>query len=286
MLQQYRKIADVRAFIRSQAQKNNQPKNILGLLEKNFGSGDSNKLVFKASDVWNELDIMQEKKLGNMTPIQALNVQLQNNLEHWVLVLLDPVTSEVEFLFWISKFSIDMLKTNGEVCILDCTYKTNCHSMSLAILTGVTRLNTSFHLGMCFMKKETAPCYKQLFSFINELYQHVDILFPVVWLTDEDACIATSLKAVIFDASYALCIWHIEQNVATNCKKYFSTVEAWHEFFGSKKDHIIWTFQRLLYASYEDNFNLWWQELQDKYNPINEAICIYLANEIIPKKEQ
>ena len=202
MLQQYRKIADVRAFIRSQAQKNNQPKNILGLLEKNFGSGDSNKLVFKASDVWNELDIMQEKKLGNMTPIQALNVQLQNNLEHWVLVLLDPVTSEVEFLFWISKFSIDMLKTNGEVCILDCTYR-------------------------------------QLFSFINELYQHVDILFPVVWLTDEDACIATSLKAVIFDASYALCIWHIEQNVATNCKKYFSTVEAWHEFFGSKKDHII-----------------------------------------------
>ena len=42
---------------------------------------------------------MQREKLGNMTLIQALNVRLQNSLEHWVRVLLDPVTSEVDFLF-------------------------------------------------------------------------------------------------------------------------------------------------------------------------------------------
>ena len=182
---------------------------------------------------------MQREKLGNMTLIQALNVRLQNSLEHWVRVLLDPVTSEVDFLFQINKSSIDMLKANKEVCILDCTYKTNCYSMLLAVLTRVTGLNTFFHSGMCFMKGETASCYRQLFSFINELYQHMDIPLLVVWLTDGDVCIATGFKAVISDAFYAFYIWHIKQNVATNCKKYFYTVEAWHEFFGSKKDHII-----------------------------------------------
>ena len=74
----------------------------------------------------------------------------------------------------------------------------------------------------------------------------MDISFSIVRFTDRNAQIATSLKAVIFDAFHAFCIWHIEQNVATNCKKYFSTIKAWHEFFSSKKDYMMKKFQRLM----------------------------------------
>ena len=71
-----------------------------------------------------------------------------------------------------------------------------------------------------------------------------------------------------------------------NCKKHFSTNEIWYEFFDNKKNEIVEIFQRLLYFITETNFDFRWQTFQNKYNLINENICVYLSNEIILKKEQ
>ena len=289
-LRRYKKTSKIRVFIRTQTQKNNAFKNILDLLKREFDIDDFNKSVFKFSDVWNELDIMREKKLKNMTFIQVLNVQLQNSFEYWTRVMLNSMISKMEFLFWINNIFMIMLKINDEICILDCIYKTNRHNMSLTIFIEVIELNISFHSKMCFMKKKTAKNYERLFDFINELYQHVDISLSVVWLIDDDAQIAIDFKAVIFDASHVLCIWHIEQNVTINCKKHFSTNEIWCEFFDSKqdekKDHTIEDFQDLIHVFNENEFDRRWQALQNKYNLINDEICIYLINEIIFKKKQ
>ena len=168
---------------------------------------------------------MREEKLNNMTFIQILNVRFQNNLEHWMRVMLNSMTSKIEYLFWINNFFMIMLKINDEISIFDYIYKTNRHNMSLIILTKVTKLNIFFHSDMCFMKKETTSCYARLFDFINELYQHVNIFLFVVWFIDENDQIATSFQAMIFDASHVFCIWHIEQNVMINCRKHFSINE-------------------------------------------------------------
>ena len=58
---------------------------------------------------------MRGEKLANRTPIQAFNVQLQNGTRHWVRVVLNPETSEVEYLFWINDSAMAMLKTNAEI---------------------------------------------------------------------------------------------------------------------------------------------------------------------------
>ena len=41
-----------------------------------------------------------------------------------------------------------------------------------------------------------------------------------------------------------------------------------------------------MYVIKKNDFDLWWQKLQNKYDFINDAICIYLINEIISKKRQ
>ena len=81
-----------------------------------------------------------------------------------------------------------------------------------------------------------------LFGIVPDLYRFMNIPFPIVWLTDGDAQIATGFHAAIPDASHALRVWHIEQKVATNCKKHFPTNEAWYEFFGSNKDEMVGEF--------------------------------------------
>lgn len=75
--------------------------------------------------------------------------------------------------------------------------------------------------------------------------------------------------------------------MATNCKKYFFTNEAWAVFFGNKQDEKEdqhGKFHRLLWATKEDDFDLIWQKLQNKYDPIDEGICAYIADEIMPHK--
>ena len=170
------------------------------------------------------------------------------------------MTTEVEYLFWINKASMDMLKANEEVQILDCTYKTNRHGMPLAVLTGVTLLNICFYSDLCFLKDETARSYEWLFRTILMLFKHLDIPLPLVWLTDGDPQIPTDLHAVIPSATHALCTWHIENNVSTNCKKFFPTNEAWIVFFGNKAggedERTLGEFHRLLYAISEQNLNL------------------------------
>ena len=290
VLRDYKKTPEVLADIRAHRNKHVEPRKILALIEEKYGSGDVNKPSFKAADVWNEIGKMKAEKLGNKTPIQALNVHLQNSSNHWCRVELDPTTTEVLYLFWINKSSMTMLKSNGEVIILDATYKTNRYSMPLAVLSGTTNLKTGFRAGMCFMKGETARDYEWLFRTSLELFKHLDIPLPIVWITDGDTQIHTGLITVVPDAWHALCVWHIEQNVATNCKKFFNTNEAWQEFFGHKKgekeDHKVGEFQRLIHASNEADFDLRWQELQTKYDAIDEGICSYLTDELIPKKQQ
>ena len=144
IIRRFKKTSEILICIKIQAEKNNAFKNILNYIKKHFDNDDLNKFVFKIFDIYNELNKIRSKKLSNKTFIQALNVQLQNNSKYWTRVMLNLMTNEVKYLFWINEFFMNMLKINDEINILNCIYKTNRHNMSLTILTNVIDLNISF----------------------------------------------------------------------------------------------------------------------------------------------
>ena len=54
-------------------------KAILSFVSNKYDSGNPNDPFIRDRDVYNELSQMRAEELGNKTPIQALNVRLQNN---------------------------------------------------------------------------------------------------------------------------------------------------------------------------------------------------------------
>lgn len=193
-IRRFFKTPKVVAVIKGQYVAGDAPKNILTYIHDNYGNGDPDNLIISFKDVYNIVNDLRAERLGNKTPIQALDIQLQNNPDkYWARVQLNPITHEVEYLFWINKVSMDTLRDNGEVIIFDCTYKTNRHGMPFAILTGVTSLNTSFYSGMSFLKGETTEDYEWLIRTIKDLFKELDIPLPIVWLSDGDLQIATGL---------------------------------------------------------------------------------------------
>ena len=122
---------------------------------------------------------------------------------------------------------MEMLMVNGEIMILNCTYKINAYSMPLAVLTGTTCLNSSFYSGFVFLKDEKLSSYQWLIGTVKLLYQHLDIPLPIVWLSDGEANIPPAIASEITPtADHALCVWHLLKNVLDNCKKHFDTQEA------------------------------------------------------------
>ena len=195
------------------------------------------------------------------------------------------LTIEMKYLFWINKISMNIFKTNDEIIILDCTYKTNRYNMFLIILIEITCFNISFYFDMCFLKNEIVKNYETLFRIIKKLFKYMNIFLSIVWFIDDNLQISKSLYAIISNARHALCVWHIENNVINNCKKFF-TNKIWLVFFNKKNDenNINEEFQRLLYVINEIDLNLWWQKFQNKYNFLHENICVYLVTKIMFKK--
>ena len=152
-------------------------------------------------------------------------------------------------------------------------------------------MNTLFFSGQVFLKGEKFQDYKWLFATIKSLYKHVDIPLLIVWLSDGELNTSAAIAEEISPtAKHALCVWHLEQNILDNCKKYFPANETWFEFFGGFDKEIkkktTGELHRLLYVDNQSDFDLIWQELQDKYNSLDERICLYLEDNLLPKKKK
>ena len=290
-LRQYFMTEEVRAHIAELHRRGIAPKKILSSVRGKYGNGDPNNPEIGPKDIYNAVAKIREMELGNMTPIQALNVQLHSDSTKWfVRVNKDPMTQEVTHLFWINRASMDILRINGEIMLLDCTYKTNRYKMPLCIGTGTTALNTSFYAGMALLKGEKLEDYQWLIQCYKDLYKHLDIPLPGVWLSDGEPNIPSAIASEISpNAKHILCVWHIENNILSKCKKYFRTKEAWIEFFGERikgKPRKLGDIHSVLYAPTEQELDLQWQLLQDKYNDKDPAICEYLDNEVMPKRRK
>ena len=93
--------------------------------------------------------------------------------------------------------------------------------MSLCIIIGVTFLNTTYYIAFAFLSAETVDDYCWVLGAIKKLYEFLDIPDSKVIITDADLSIIHAISEEFPLASHLLCLWHINKNVITNCKKLF-----------------------------------------------------------------
>lgn len=180
-----------------------------------------------------------------------------------------------------------VLRENPEVLIMDCTYKTNKYKMPLLIITGVTCLNTSFFAAFCFMKGESYGDYRWVLEALQRLYDHLDLPYPSVILSDGDKALASAILHVfgrrafgggLGNVHHALCVWHINNNFTEHCKKYFKTVQQWEPCLAEWK--------RLYQCSTISELEEEYQRFYMKYIEVDVHIGLYIEEHIWPQRQK
>ncbi len=195
---------------------------------------DTEGSIFKPRDIWNEIARLRANTLGVLTPTQALMANLSNQTSWYVDYKTKEGDGEREFLFFAPECSQKLLRFNYEVILMDATYKTNKYRMPLLIIIGVTPLNTTFYATLCFMKGENYSDYRWIMEALKRLYDHLHLPYPNTVLFDDNKALAPALRHVFYGSGYrvnhGLCVWHMNNNITTNCKKLFPTNELYDEF--------------------------------------------------------
>ncbi len=87
-------------------------------------------------------------------------------------------------LFFSRESSQIILKTNYEVLIMNCIYKTNKYKMLLMIIFDQIELHKIFYVAFCFMFKEKQNDYVWIMKQLKALYEKVKLSDSTIVVTD------------------------------------------------------------------------------------------------------
>ncbi|OAQ60872.1 mutator-like element transposase [Pochonia chlamydosporia 170] len=191
---------------------------------------NSNTLATQ-KDVYNQIGAARRDLREGQSSIQALVNRLHEE-GFWCQIRLDS-DNRVTAIFFAHPDSIAYLQCNPDVLLLDCTYKTNKHSMPLLDMVGVDACERSFCVAFAFLSGETEDDYLWALQHLRSLYQR-DL--PSVVLTDRCQA-AINAAATSFPLSKGLlCTWHVNKAVLQHCRPAFLTdknqgEKRWDEFY-------------------------------------------------------
>jgi len=195
------------------------PKQILSVLHAEFEGNQTT-----AKEVYNVLQSAKVDFLRGRTAIEALVDLVSENVYVSKVWLQEQM---LHGLFFMHNDSVKLTKAYGTVFLLDCTYQTNKFHMPLLNIVGITCTYATFNAGFAFLREETEE------SYTWALKQLAAIVQPTVLCTDRELALMNSIAAVFPTCRNLLCVWHINKNIATNCKKYFENGEEWNCFLAA-----------------------------------------------------
>jgi hypothetical protein len=125
---------------------------------------------------------MRRDELESMTSVQTLMHELDT--DDWTYSFRKNRFNQVSHLFFSRKSSQIILKTNYEVLIMNCIYKTNMYKMLLMIIFDQIALHKTFYVAFCFMIKEKQNDYVWIMKQLKALYRQSDLSDPTIFVTD------------------------------------------------------------------------------------------------------
>lgn len=214
-------------------------------------------------DIYNRIGAARRDLREGQSSIQALVNQLHEEGFHYK-VRLDS-DNRLTAIFFAHPDSIAFLQCNPDVLLLDCTYKTNKHSMPLLDMVGVDACERSFCIAFAFLSGETEEDYSWALQHLRSLYRR-DL--PSVVLTDRCLAAMNAAAAWFPSAGGLLCTWHVNKAVLQYCRPAFLAegrqgetrwaefYTAWHGIIASPTEAIflerLANFERKYVEQYTD----------------------------------
>ncbi len=154
-----------------------------------------------------------------------------------------------------------MLVDYYKIILMNCIYKTNKYKMLLLIIIKVIVLNIIFYVAFCFMKDENYNDYIWVMQTLKWLYNHLDLSYSETVLFNNDKMLTSALHHIFSDSEYhvnhALCMWHMNNNIIINCKKFFSINKLYDEFMKKWKTFCMMKIFALLNEDYNVFYHIY-----------------------------
>ncbi|KZZ93460.1 hypothetical protein AAP_02252 [Ascosphaera apis ARSEF 7405] len=173
-------------------------------------------------DIRNRAAQWRKLNVGVYTDTQAfLNELIDDPDVIYRSKLQEGNTGAVEHVIWMSLWSVEMVKRNFEVLIIDNTYKTNRFDRPLMQIAGITSAHTTFCVASAIMLSETEESYRWVLGAFLEMMEGYEVKKPYVIITDKDEAARNAIRSLYpsDETATQLCLWHIQKNVAANVKR-------------------------------------------------------------------
>lgn len=193
-------------------------------------------------DIHNVRTRLRDNWLKGRSPIQGLFDLILAS--HWAHRTLTSADGRLLNLFFASPSGIRLARRFPTVLSMDCTYKTNRFNLPLLHIVGTTNTHRSFTVAMCFLSNEKQEQYEWALHQLKEIiYQDEDANStakePQTFATDAESALINAISTVFPQSVHILCVWHINHNIAKNCKSKFSEsdwtvfMKLWNAFVSS-----------------------------------------------------
>jgi hypothetical protein len=192
---------------------NLKPKHMRDLL-----IGDEPTLVITMQDIYNAQDAIKKGFLAGRTPTQAFLDYLE---EHGFFYDYQEKDGKIVQVFWMHPESLRLWATYWTVLVVDNTYKTNQYGLPLMDVVGVASTGQTFVVFNALLSGESQENYTWAFERARAMQTFPRILDPEVMATDRDLALMNSKEEEYPETKNVVCIWHINKNMAANCKRHF-----------------------------------------------------------------
>jgi hypothetical protein len=163
-------------------------------------------------DVYDEIARGRKERLGDLTPIEVLVMELQYD-EEWAVHYCTDGDGHINLLFFAPQEAIELAQASPDVIFIDATYRTNRYNMPLIHFLAVTPIGRTASIAMCFVASESEAMYRIAVSQFKDLV--MGDARVEVFLTDDDTSLKNALAVFYPDTPQLLCIWHVNKNVET-----------------------------------------------------------------------
>jgi len=146
--------------------------------------------------------------------------------------------------------------------------------MKLFDVVGITSFNTNFYIRLASHQKETEEYYAWALDNVKSLYMGISYS-PVIAISRDNALV-NAVRHVLRTSHILLCTWHVNKNLAKNCKSMFET--------GERNDYFFKQWELFLYAGTSGEFDERWNSLKICFGETSDLVK-YLENTWVCHKD-
>jgi len=167
------------------------------------------KNVTTIKQVYNAMSVHRRSQRDHRTKMQQFMLLMEQDMYvHWCRC--EEVSNVVQDIFWTHPDSVKLVNSFNIVILIDSTYKTNKHKMSLLEVVGITSTGLAFSVAFCLLAAEKENNFVWALDRLKGLFFRVDSYHRVV-VCDRDIALMSAIRIVFPDTYNLLCRFHIDK---------------------------------------------------------------------------